>query len=199
MAFVPAPNGAVAALRGELNGQAVVNTLWFSGTVPYTQPLCELLAGELADLWRDMLKPIQVPTYTLNEVQVYAMEAATSPTGTVTVGESGGGSGEAAANQAALVVTFRTGGRGRWSRGRNYLTGFSEAHLSNNAWTATPIGAAANFFGNLSTYVNGVNGSIHVVASRKLNGFDREVALMQTVLSYEPQALPGTIRQRTGR
>lgn len=199
MAFIPAPNCAVAALRGDLNGVAIVNTLWFEGSTPYDAGACLSVAQALQEWWRDYLKIVQVPTFTMNEIQVYAMDSLTAPTATEVVGESGTDAGEAAANQAAMVVTFRTAGRGRSSRGRNYVGGFSEADLSNNAWTTGVLDVVTQAYNDFPAYVGSINGSTHVVVSRYSQGAPRVQGLPQPVTSYDIQARPGTIRQRTGR
>jgi hypothetical protein len=107
----------------------------------------------------------------------------TSPTVTVTTGLpiTGTNTSDPLPNHVALCVSFRTNGRGRSARGRNYVSGFGEDAASGNTFSGTianPIAQGYAALINSATYTLDWE---WVVYSRYENGDPRTEALIAPV------------------
>lgn len=184
MPFIPALNVAQCSLRYTCAGPQVENTLYFRFVSDPDTGDLQNLADYLVT-WRDQfLKPIQGAHCFFREVYAASLTTAFSPTVTAAVPTPVPGTygGTPLPNNATIAVSFRTAGRGRSSRGRNYAVGLTETALSSllgqnvqPLYAASLITAYSEFFVNLPT------GWSWVVISRTVNGLPRADALVQTV------------------
>jgi hypothetical protein len=203
MVFVPKANTVQIAIRGRLHGEQVVNTLYFqnlsgSGT-----------SGDLASLGADILSwfvadmiPLLTSGYGLREVYAVDMSSETAPTATVTpaVQTSGGNLSPSLPNNVALCVSFRTAGRGRSSRGRNYISGLTEADVDNNVYTLATGNAVQAAYEKLLDAATFSLDWTWCVYSRYENGLPRPeaftppieaVVLTDLVVDSQRRRLPG--------
>lgn len=125
MAFVPAVNVCEVELRYTWDGQNVENTLYFVAVTGFDETDMADLAGIVAGWWHDSVRPQQSEDVTLRELYLTDLNTNTSPTLTYTTGLPDAGSAAAPSlpNNNSFTISFRTGGRGRSSRGRNYWVG----------------------------------------------------------------------------
>lgn len=132
MVFIPTPDVASVQLRYTQSGQMTENTLYFQRSGAITPTLLEELAEAVFDWWVANLQAVQGAHVTLREVYAVDLTSATSPTATYaeTPNPAGSYTGTPLPNNVTLAVSFRTVGRGRSSRGRNYAVGLTETALS---------------------------------------------------------------------
>lgn len=135
MAFIPVLNTAMCELRFTLFGQQIENVLYFEHTGSISTLDLQNLATAL-DLW--------VANYYLlaglsqdiayREVFVTDLTTATSPTASASVnaGDIGTLTQPSLPGGTCIVASFRTAGRGRSSRGRNYISGLGESTVTGN-------------------------------------------------------------------
>lgn len=184
MPFVPANSTAQVSLRYTVGDQRVENTLYIASEFGGTPPLGTVAA--LAEgLWDDY-RLILGTFVTLREIYVTDLENATAPVLSVplTPPENGANvaAGAALPNNVTLAISFRTLGRGRSARGRNFVPALGEDQVvGNNVLPATvdAIVAAYNAF-NVAVSAAGFQWSI---VSRYQGGVPRAAALVQPVVS----------------
>lgn len=183
MSFIPAPNVFQIHQRALLWSQAIEN-------VHYVRPTGAADPVDVAqaahEAWKEHMLPQLTVNYELRETYVVDLTTDTAPTGTAstTPYPVGGVAEQAAPGSTCLAFSFRTEGRGRSSRGRNYISGFSENSITGNninsnvqGWLTT---ALRNYFSDLAT---GPLALEHVIVSRVENGLPRLQALVQPVTS----------------
>lgn len=144
MAPVPVPNTAGVRLEGRLDNQQTINDLYFFQDGGFTLGELGNLVANLWDWWNVSI--ITVLNEGFSSLRATAKDL-TSPTGIVyeigTGATVGGVAGEAAPNNVDPAVSFRTSLGGRSFRGRNYIPGISNTHVSGNnidaGWRASII------------------------------------------------------------
>lgn len=186
--FVPIPNTAQVDVRGLLWGQQVQNTLYFShiGGVITDEDLDEL-ALFVAGRWTDYFQPWLCHAYTF--IEVYAVDL-TSPTGPSSTASTGGGwTGEYPTDSQSmpgaltLCIAFRTNGRGKSQRGRNFWPGLPRNIVSGNQVTVTYASTAASKYNVLLPGgAAPIPGWQWVIASRVSNGAPRPVGVIIPVI-----------------
>lgn len=138
MPFIPVPNVAHCRLEGTLDGQQILNNLYFEisggGITPTNIAALALavrtwytdtLTLQLSEYFQT-LRVVATDLTTQNGVQA---ESADTQAGAVT--------GEAVSNNVAAVVSFRTGIGGRSYRGRNYVAGMPGSVVTQNLISGT--------------------------------------------------------------
>jgi hypothetical protein len=184
MVYVPAQNVAQANLRYTWDNQLCENTLYFElTTATIDKTLLEILALDLATWWSNNIAARQTVGIALREVYCVDLTTQTGPTGAHVPNPPtpGGSVSPSLPNNVALCVSFRTGGRGRSSRGRNYVPGLTEADVTNNevdTLAASAIASAYELLMVSSTFTSPWN---WVVISRYENKAPRLSALVQPV------------------
>lgn len=139
MAFVGKANCVQANFRFTLDEQLCENTLYFEykgGTLDV--PAMAVLGDDLISWWNTEIRPAVTSSVTFREVYLTDLTTQTSPTLTATTGlpTTGGEAKSSLPNNSAACISFRTSGRGRSSRGRNYIMGLSEDSVVQNSITA---------------------------------------------------------------
>lgn len=203
MAFIPVPDVAQVNLRYTLAGQQVENTLYF--LFPSTPGSADLL--DLATYcrgWRDVsLKPIQGSHCLLREVYAVSLTSATAPTATYveSPAEPGDYTGTPLPNNVTIAVSFRTEGRGRSSRGRNFALGLTETALSSTLGQTVQSTYEADLIAAYQELIDTPPTDLTwVVVSRYTDGAPRttgiyipitSVILTDTTIDSQRRRLPG--------
>lgn len=203
MAFIPVANTVEVHLRGTSNGQRWENTLYFfNATGPDTSNMAQL-ADDLEDWWTAEIAPHLAEDVALNEIYLVDLTTATSPTVTYTVSPpvQGGASTTQLPNNAAFVISFRTEGRGRSSRGRNYLIG-----LGGQSATADPNIVNSTWANNIQAGYQALLAPLSVdwtwvIVSRYFNNAPRLLGLTQpvTAVIYTDLRIDSQRRRLPGR
>jgi hypothetical protein len=145
------------------------------------------LASDLSDAligwWNANLQADTATNCALNEVFVTDLSSATSFTFSNTTGlpSTGTSGGDPLPNNCAHCVSFRTAGRGRSARGRNYVGGLAESASNGSTLNATIIANHINAYLLLIGAGGFVAGLEWVVLSRFHNGVARATALSQPI------------------
>lgn len=201
MAFIPYPNGVKAVLEYGSANLEWTNTLWFEELTPGIGDMQEL--ADYLHTWTNTnILPQMSNAFSCKNVYVYDMSAETGVVVQSTVTPVIGGVVDSAgAISSAIVVTFRTGTRGKSGRGRNYLAGFAEEDMTSTAIAdAAVITAVENAYDLLITEVQTSTDYYWVVASQYSGGLPRAEVLGFQVLNAEVRnATFGTQRRRIDR
>lgn len=115
-------------------GQQCENTLYFDKETAWDETSMVALADSIASTLIADVMSFMPSTLILREIYVVSLESATAPAITYTGGlPQPGLSAEAPMpNNVTLTISFRTAGRGRSARGRNYLMGLVEPLVVGN-------------------------------------------------------------------
>lgn len=193
-------NGNVAQvqLNATYLGEEVQNILWFSReTTPITNAHLTNLADAMESWWTVNMKPIQSSSYTLRNVTAIDWTSATSPVVVFTTGLPSNGTNVnlPVPGNVAACVTFRSAGRGRSSRGRNYVCGLTENVVTGNQFEASLQTALLVAYQEINTAVS-PHGWRHDVYSQFSNGQVRAVGLRQAVTAYTMDLNVDSMRRR---
>jgi hypothetical protein len=162
------------------------------------------VAQEAHEAWKTYMLPQLTSDYQLRETYAVDLTDNTAPTGTATTSPfpEGAVAEQAAPGGTCLAFSFRTDGRGRSSRGRNYISGFSEQVISGNNVNSVAQGvllqALQDYFNTMAASALGLE---HVIISRIESGIPRLNALVQTVtaITLVDGRLDSQRRRLTGR
>ena len=124
MAFIPVPNVAQIQCLGRVDGCLTVNDLYFEisgGGINQTN--LAALVFVVSTWFTGNLAPLLSDDWTSERVIGVDLTSNVGPRSELSVSTPGGVAGEANPNNVAACVSFRTGGRGRSSRGRNFVPG----------------------------------------------------------------------------
>lgn len=186
MVFIPALNTVRVALDQIFGTQAMANILYFAATGGWDETSMTNLADDLIDWWKTQFVPIKNSASALTGVTVTDIETETGPSITVPVVSGGAGTadGPATPGNAAAVVTFRTAGRGRSSRGRNYIGGMDMDNIASVTDISTAL--ASHLIADYEALddVETANSCTHVVVSFYHAKAPRTVGLVQPVTAY---------------
>lgn len=200
MAFVPVPDAALAVVEWSTGPLSWTNTLWF---IHPTFGNNELIAlGNLVAAWADSyIAPELSQSVTRGAVTIYDMRTSD---GAKLVFDDDPASGNEPTPPSplngAMVVTFYTGGRGRSSRGRNYVTGFGEADVSTDTYTTQALLDAIELaYQNLQSLA-AAQSWVHVIVQKYQDGVALTEGIPHPVVSYNVRSgLLGSQRRRIPR
>jgi hypothetical protein len=175
MAFVPVPNCAEVEIRQQCDNQLIENTLYFEHATPPTATELQALADSIEAWWGDSILPLLSNTLTYRETYVTDLSEATGPTATQAgfAPAAGGSPDNHAPNNVSLCVSFRTAGRGRSSRGRNYVAGIPSTGVNGDLISQTFTDSVVAAYNNLNVLGNLPSGWTWVVVSRFSGGAAR--------------------------
>lgn len=152
MPFVPANDVVEVELFQMLHGQRIENTLYFRLVGGFG-------AAEVVDLWNTLLtwwtSDLSAPLsgdLSLTGGKITDLSTDTSPAYTYaapTPHPTGGSGNPALPGSVAICVSFRTNGRGRSARGRNYVAGLTEPSVTGNTLDATTIGSIQTSYSHI--------------------------------------------------
>lgn len=174
MAFIPIANCAQVEVRYTLFAQQIENTLYFqhaTGIAP--SDLAAL--GSSIDAWVDGTLLVTGLSQDLVYRETYCTDltSATAPTdiNTTNAGATGSNASPALPGGSCIAIAFRTAGRGRSARGRNYISGLTESNVTGNTVGGGMISALEIAYNALLTVPPA--GWQWVVASRYTAGAPR--------------------------
>jgi hypothetical protein len=184
MPFQAVPNVAQTRIEGLVDNQLTINDLYFeiSGTGITPTSLATLvgavntwasgtLAGPLSSDW----------SYT--RVVGVDLGSQTGPEAVATNPTPGGVSGEAAPNNVAACISFRTNSRGRSFRGRNFVPGLPNGEITLNTMSSTLMDALLSAYSGLIGAGTFLAGWQWGVVSRISGGEPRTVGLFTPITS----------------
>jgi len=174
MPFVPVPGTAMAELRYFYLGQQMENTLYFFFDTASPPTALSDIGDMLITWW--LANQQDNTSNQLSFVELFLTDLTTATSLALTVdtpaGTFGGKVGNPMPGNVSLAVSFRTGGRGRSSRGRNYFVGLVEDQISGNTVNAGDAEDIRAAYQALIAAANGI-GSPWVVVSR-FSGVDSD-------------------------
>lgn len=185
MAYVPVADTVMLELFQRLHGQRIENTLYFfnNGGFGFT---------EMSDLWNQVLIwwTEQLSPVLSQDISLFGGKATDLSTSTgiavdftaPTPNPDGGVSNPALPGSVAICVSLRTLGRGRSSRGRNYVGGLPETSVGGNTMDLTVLSAIQTAYNGLLSLPFADDWNL-VVVSRISGGVDRVAGLAQPVSS----------------
>lgn len=185
MSFIPTPTCAQIQLVYNWQQQICVNTLYYAGNNATDPDVLMALAEDAFLMWNAATKPLQNTSCALTMIRATDMsnetgpsvEFVTSPPNTGTL------SGENLPANCAAVVSLRTAGRGRASRGRIYIPGLNTQQVTNSIWHDSVRDSGPSFFENFQFLdANGEPFGLQVL-SRQFNGVPRTAGLLRQVTS----------------
>ena len=137
MAFVPSATEVHATLEGAVDNCQTINDLFFSLPGGYILSDIQSLSTNLVDWFALSFAPLLSDNWSALAVHIRALNV---PAGFVTDQAAvavGGVSNEAAPNNVAACISFRTGIAGRSFRGRNYIPGVPNSVVTLNTMDTT--------------------------------------------------------------
>lgn len=203
MAFIPAPNVTLIELRYLWFDQQCANTLYVEGSAPQDAVEMILFSGTIINWWRAFIAPLVSESVTLKSI--YMRDLTTESSTSVEVPVSAPNTGTVTAssslpNSNTWTVSFRTQLAGRSYRGRNYVLGLTEAHVSGNTVNFAVCENYVAAYNQLKTEITDAN-LTWVIVSRYHNKLPRATAVTTPVLTvtYEDQVIDGQRRRLPGR
>lgn len=202
MPFVPAVNTAMVELRQSYLEQRCENTLYFQfATAPSESDLLAL--GEaIYNWWASNVAPQVNENCGLQEVFVTDLTTDSSPAvsyipGTLVFGAN---SSDPMPGGMSLAIKFSTNGRGRSSRGRNYVIGLSQNNVVGNSVLNDFVVAMVSAYNAILPVAEGIDVA-WVVISRRHDNADRTTALRQpvTTVSATDSFIDSQRRRLAGR
>jgi len=185
MGFVPFSNTVLVHVRYTYQSQLCENTLYFSNGEGVNEgnmiALGEALSNEIATNHMPNLPNALI----CRELYLVDLSSETAPAVTVTAAlpAVGGINTEPAPSNCSLTISFRSSGRGRSSRGRNYLLGLTENYVSNNQVSPYFTAVWSSFY-QFCLDQTVAPDWVWVVASRVHNGAPRALGETHPVTAF---------------
>lgn len=175
MPFVPVSDTIEVDMRMRLDGQRIENTLYFFKIGGWASADVPVVYNAMLLWWNAELAVPLSNQLTLAEIGIVDLSSDSGfsydiPT---PVPNPAGDSAEPPLpNNVALCVSFRTAGRGRSRRGRNYVPGLVRTSVNNNTVDNTTAGTISDAYNELLTVAPTFDG-VWVVVSRYEDGAPR--------------------------
>lgn len=163
------------------DGQQLENTLYFENENPWSIAGLEQLCIEITSWWGENMAPITTNQVTLRGVKATSLESDTAPAFDRPTSIPGDLAQGAEPNNVTLAIKFLTGGRGRSSRGRNYIVGLHVDAVTNNEVNPVHAGQYISAYDLLRDPLVITQGAVHVVVSRFEDGLPRDPGIAQPV------------------
>jgi hypothetical protein len=142
MAYVPATNVLMVELRQTMFSENIENTLYFAHTGSIDSGEVDNLFDFLEDEFIPQMASVQTIELAWNELYGTDLTTSTSPTYSRVFAAPILGDGAvspAMPGSIACCISFRTAARGRSARGRNYVSGIQETHVTDNLFDTTMV------------------------------------------------------------
>jgi hypothetical protein len=167
MPFVPVPDAVLVDIVYEMDNQVVENTMWFTNSSPIDESAIHALLLAVRNIIEADLMPLLSSTISLVKLIGTLMEVADglSLVFNTALPISGEASSEQLPSDVSYVITFNTAGRGRASRGRNYMMGIPQDSVLVNTVSSDFRTGLLDFFTTLKAATSEI-GWTHVVAHR---------------------------------
>jgi hypothetical protein len=201
--FVPAPQTAKVVLTGHAFGQTIINVLWAHFLEAITQAILDTLVSETVAWWDTSFRTNVSSDYTLDSVTAIDQTSQNGAQSSEIVNHAGLGGACATPLSGCMVISERTGLRGRSYRGRFYYSPIPSTGLAadRNQVTSTLATNVAVAFALIADRWAGMTPSaVHVIASHFTNGLPRSQAVVTPVETYHADTFIDSQRRRlTGR
>lgn len=186
MAFVPVPDTAKVEMRYAYVSQQVENQLYFKCNTGIGIEKMQDLGEYLITNWATNVQAGSPDSLALREVYITDLTTDTSPAVTVTTGLPlvGATATQSSPNNVSLTCSFRTSGRGRSSRGRNYLLGIREDEVADNTVATSFRNRWSEFFNDITDPFPLSDDWTWSVVSLQENKAPRVEGLVQQVLTH---------------
>jgi hypothetical protein len=197
--FQPAPNCIHFAIIGELAGQLIVNHIDYDLGEAVTASNIANVADQVATIWDGAICPHLSQDYTFDHVHAVDLtDAVGFVADTGLAGTSGGVASPTEANNAAIVITYRTALRGRSFRGRTYLAGIPQSKrvsgiAVDETWVTSLITSFEDF-----THFTGFVDSHPVVLSRTMAGVRLTTCEITPIVAFTANNIIDAQRRRLG-
>lgn len=192
MGFIPAPNVVSLEFRQRWRSLPVENILYFKKDVPgpWTDGDMSNLAVAAQGWFVANINSQQSADIALTEIFITDLTSDTAPTHSRVSGMPNVGDDPvpSVASNQALKVAFITAGRGRSSRGGNYVPGLRASQLAGNYWIPLVAGAIQDAY-NLLPDLMLDQGFVWGVLSRRHNKADRVTGLFQPIQNASVRSL----------
>jgi len=202
MPFVPFPNTAEAHVRYTYQGQLIENTLYFDRVGGWDDVEMTQLGDSIASTLNSDVMPFMPNTLVLREIYVVDLSSETASAVTYTGGlpQPGLSTEPALPNNVTVTASFRTNGRGRSSRGRNYLPGLTEGRVVGNTVQTSFTDVWLPFWSEMLS-LGTDEGFQWVVASRRANNEWRTTGVTApvTAVVYTDLTVDSQRRRLPGR
>lgn len=202
MPFVPTANTVRVDCLQDLLDQHCENTLWYfsaGGSLNVTEMAA--LGTAINSIWTTFMPPFHSDTWQYRGCVVTDQSSESAPAVNVPVTPVAGTDASVTEpNNVSWTVKFLTTGRGRSSRGRNYIVGIPSAQRSGNVvdefWAAGLVSAYANL---LIPSVD-IDASL-VVVSHQIDNAPRTEGLAQpvTAITFTDYVIDSQRRRLPGR
>jgi len=174
MAFIPVPDTALVQLEGRVDGCVTINDLYFQITGGGITPVnLQALVVAVEAWWSANVIPALSEDWVSVRVVGTDQGSATGPRVESSGGDPGGVGGEAAPNNVAACISFRTAQRGRSARGRNFIPAVPNSLITLNTLDPTFITQMTDAYNELAGPGTFLAGWEWVVASRYTLGAPR--------------------------
>jgi len=204
MAFIPTADVVKVALQFQQYGQNMVNTLFLKSlngdpTLLDLQALATLLTGWVTSTVLDAMA--DDVTYQRLTITDQSNADAPSLESVVAQGTPGTLTGPSLPGNVTLAIKFGTVGRGRSSRGRNYVIGTPQDAISGNQVLQTHADGWVEVYNVLASLLDTDGDWQHVIVSYQLDGAPRANGFAQpvTVYTYTDLNIDSQRRRLTGR
>jgi hypothetical protein len=184
MAFQRVPSTIEIVLQQTMHGEPLVNVLHCEHPNSGDGIVLANMADEVIDWWGTELAPnlsedITLTLVTCRDLDTEGGQISQRAPATLT---RGGFTGPATSSNVALVCTHRTSRAGRSYRGRTYVAGLAEEHVTGNAYDLTRSGNIQDAFNDLRSRLDIMSGTFGVV-SRWIDGQLRSEAEITAVVN----------------
>jgi len=183
MAYVPGNNVLQVELRGTQFSKEVENTLYFSRGDTIEVGEVNALFDWLEDVFIPEITPAQSNTFAWDELYGTDLTTASSPTYSRVFSPpiAGESMNVPEPNSVACCISFRTNGRGRGSRGRNYVGGNNANNVTNDSFELVLVNLLVAAYELLLGGGTFPSGWEWIVLSRFLDGAARSTGLIQPI------------------
>lgn len=184
MAFIPVSQAILVEIRGTYHQQEVENTIWLKTADAVDQGEVDDAASVVYAWWTAHVLPLLSNEYELREVYASDQSTNTGPTSTVTPASAavGGLLTQGNAANVSLAISFRSNGRGRSSRGRNYVVGIPESQTQESRVLSSYANNLRLAYSALLPMLPDVS-LVWVVASRFHNNAPRSLGITYPVVA----------------
>jgi len=184
MAFIPVPNTAMFELRFTLDGQKVENTVYGHKNEPWNTTDALAAGAGLFDNWVTNMAASLSDQLSLESVHITSLESDTAFSIDFVPGasEQVAVGGQCLPNNVAICVSFRSAARGRSGRGRNYVCGIPDTHVTANTLDTADGIAYVNYYNQIPAIMADVDAT-WVVVSRFLDGLPRDIGITRPIIT----------------
>lgn len=199
MGFVPTTDGARIVINW-VKGTETFSYVFYATKAGYDLTALQALAAGVDAVHNATVKSYFGNQVTYNNTTCYDARTLDGPM-VANVDHTGAGTNaqETLPLNLCVCVTMRTAGRGRSSRGRKYITGFTEGNIQQGVWQGSCTANALLYVTNIHNAI-ATAGWSHVIRSIQENGVELTTANVRAVTSMTVRsAMVATQRRRVDR